>query len=188
MIKSTNLPFVIDGRDYPAGTLILEVASQEPGFFEAISSLQEELGAEVIPVDSGWVTDGPNFGSGNVITLKAPKVAIAWDEPANAYIAGATRFILEQEYGYPVSIIRSDRIRSSVLERYDVLILAGQQGKGYSQIFGERGIQDLKGWVKSGGVILSLEKATEFLAEPDVALISNKPELAYQDVTDSSKK
>ncbi len=188
VIKSTNLPFVLDGRDYPAGTLILEVASQEPGFFEAISSLQEELGAEVIPVDSGWVTDGPNFGSGNVITLKAPKVAIAWDEPANAYIAGATRFILEQEYGYPVTIIRSDRIRSSVLERYDVLILAGQQGKGYSEIFGERGIQELKGWVRSGGIILSLEKATEFLAEPDVALISNKPELAYQDGTDSSKK
>ena len=115
-------------------------------------------------------------------------MAIAWDEPANAYIAGATRFILEQEYGYPVSIIRSDRIRSSVLERYDVLILAGQQGKGYSQIFGERGIQELRGWVKSGGVILALEKATEFLAEPDVALISNKPELVYQDGTDISKK
>ena len=188
VIKSTSLPFVHNGRDYPAGTLIIEAVSQEPGFFDAISTLHEELGTEVIPVDSGWVTDGPNFGSGNVITLKAPKVAIAWDEPANAYIAGATRFILEQEYGYPVSIIRSDRIRSSVLERYDVLILAGQQGKGYSQIFGERGIQELRGWVKSGGVILSLEKATEFLAEPDVALISNKPELAYQDVTDSSKK
>ena len=94
-----------------------------------------------------------------MITLKAPKIAISWDEPANAYIAGATRFILEREYGYPVTIIRSDRIRSSVLDRYDVLILAGQQER-LQPDFGERGIQDLKSWVKSGGVILSLEKAT----------------------------
>jgi hypothetical protein len=47
------------------------------------------------------VDDGINFGSNNVLTLKKPAVAMLWDEPTSPLAAGATRFVLERQYGYP---------------------------------------------------------------------------------------
>ena len=70
-----------NGTSYPAGSLIIEVADNEAGIAGKIQALANAFGTDVFATESSWVVEGPSFGSGNTVRLKAPKVAMAWDSP-----------------------------------------------------------------------------------------------------------
>jgi len=178
MVKSNDKDFVNVGNPYPAGSLILDVADNPENLFEIVSELAEETGASVVTVNDSWVTDGPSFGSANVVRFNAPKVAMAWDRPTTAYSAGNTRFVIERQFDYPVTPIRVNRLRNANLSRYQVLILPLMSGSGYEEALGEGGIQNIKDWVQDGGVLIGLGNATRFLADPDVDLLAVRRERA----------
>lgn len=177
-VKSNDRDFVNVGNAYPAGSLILDVADNPGNLFEIVSELARETGARVVAVNDSWVTDGPSFGSANVVRFNAPKVAMAWDRPTTAYSAGNTRFVIERQFDYPVTPIRVNRLRSANLSRYQVLILPLMSGSGYEDALGESGVQSIKDWVQDGGVLIGLGNATKFLADPDVDLLAVRRERA----------
>lgn len=177
-VKSNDKAFTNIGNEYPAGTLILDIVDNPDTVHETVSRLASETGANVVAVNDSWVTDGPSFGSANVVRHNEPKVAMAWDVPTASYSAGNTRFVIERQFDFPVTAIRVDNLRSANLNRYQVLILPLMNGAGYKSVLGESGIENLKTWVRQGGVIISLGNATRFLADPDVDLLSIRRERA----------
>ena len=142
-------------------------------------------GADVVAVDDSWVTDGPSFGSRNVVRFTEPKVAIAWDTPTRSYVAGNTRFVIEQQFDYPVTAIRTSRLAGSDLSRYHVLILP--EGSNYAGVLGEGGIANLKDWVSKGGVLIGIGDANRFLADPEIDLLAIRREDAVYEVEDENK-
>lgn len=181
-VKSNDKAFTNLANEYPAGSLILDVVDNPENHFEIISGIAEETGADVVAVNDSWVTDGPSFGSGNVVRFNKPRVAMAWDVPTNAYSAGNTKFVIERQFGYPVTPIRVDNLRNADLRRYQVLILPLMGGGGYEAALGESGINNLRSWVRQGGVLIALGNATRFLADPDVELLSIRRERAVVEV------
>lgn len=177
-VKSNDKAFTNAGNEYSAGTLILDVVDNPANLHQVIESLAQRTGANVVAVGDSWVTDGPSFGSANVVRHSEPKIAIAWDEPTTAYSAGNTRFVIERQFDFPVTPIRVKRLRTANLNRYQVLILPVMSGDGYKTALGEAGIEDLKAWVRHGGVLIGLGNATRFLADPDVDLLSIRREKA----------
>ena len=93
-----NLAFKHQQRRYGRGTLIINVHSNDPTIHDVMQRLATETSAEIVAVDDSWVSEGPNFGSGNVIIMQAPKIALLWDEPTNAYSAGSTRYLLARTF------------------------------------------------------------------------------------------
>ena len=181
-IKSNDLAFTNLDREYPAGTLIIDVADNPGDLFATMSELARETGAEVVAVNDSWVTEGPNFGSGNVVRFNAPRVAIAWDEPTAAYSAGNTRFVIERQFDYPVTPIRADRLVGADLDRYQVLLLPLTAGGSYQAALGAAGVENLRRWVGDGGVLVALGNATSFLADPEVDLLAVRRERAVVEV------
>ncbi len=181
-IKSNDLAFTNLDREYPAGTLIVDVADNPGDLYGTMSELARETGAEVVAVNDSWVTEGPSFGSGNVVRFNAPRVAIAWDEPTAAYSAGNTRFVIERQFDYPVTPIRTDRLASADLDRYQVLLLPLTAGGSYGGALGESGVENLKNWVSDGGVLIAMGNATRFLADPEVDLLAVRRERAVVEV------
>jgi len=177
-VKSNDKAFTNVGNEYPAGTLILDIVDNPDSVHEVVNRLAVETGANVVAVSDSWVTEGPSFGSANVVRHNEPKVAMAWDAPTASYSAGNTRFVIERQFDFPVTAIRVDNLRSANLNRYQVLILPLMNGAGYKSALGEAGIENLKTWVRQGGVIISLGNATRFLADPDVDLLSIRRERA----------
>jgi hypothetical protein len=175
-VKSSDLAFTHMGNRYPAGTLIVDVADNPADLADSMTELAGSTGASVVAVNDSWVTDGPNFGSNNVVRFAPPKVAIAWDAPTRAYVAGNTRFVIEQQFGYPVTAIRTSRLAGSDLSRYHVLILPEQSGGDYAASLGEGGIDNLKDWVAKGGVLIGIGNANRFLADPAVDMLSIRRE------------
>jgi hypothetical protein len=181
-VKSNDLAFTHMGDRYPGGTLIVDVADNPADLATTVRELATVTGAQVVAVDDSWVTDGPSFGSGNVVRHVAPKVAIAWDRPTRSYVAGNTRFVIEGQFNYPVTAIRTSRIARSDLSRYHVLILPEQSGGGYADVLGEEGIDNLKDWVSKGGVLIGIGNANNFLTHPDVDMLAVRREDAVYDV------
>ncbi len=184
-VKSNDLAFTHMGTRYPSGTLIIDVADNSESLPEAIADLAARTGADVVAVDDSWVTDGPNFGSGNVVRFSNPKVAIAWDEPTASYVAGNTRFVIERQFGFPVTAIRTSRMAAENLAAYHVIILPEARDPGYAAALGEVGIANLKDWVAKGGVLIGVGNANRFLADPNVELLSMRREDAVTEAEES---
>ncbi|MDF0534148.1 M14 family metallopeptidase [Shewanella sp. A32] len=177
-IKSADKAFVTgDNTHYPAGSLIVEVKANPDNVADLVSKIAHDTGAQVTGVDSSWVSEGPSFGSENTVTMTAPNVAMAWDEPVSSLSAGSARFVVEQEFHWPVTAIRSDKLASANLSHYQVLILPSGD---YTAALGKNGAANLKAWVAQGGVLITLADATRFATQPDISLLDVKQELAYK--------
>jgi hypothetical protein len=176
-VKSNDSSFVHMGTHYPSGTLIIDAVDNPDNLSDLIAELAASTGADVVAVDDSWVTDGPNFGSRNVVRFNNPNVAIAWDQPTSSYVAGNTRFVIERQFDFPVTPIRTARIASSDLSLYQVLILPETaRGQDYISVLGEQGIANLQDWVAKGGVLIGIGNANRFLADPLVDLLSIRRE------------
>jgi hypothetical protein len=165
--------FVQGGRTYPRGTLVVLVKENAATTHETVARIAG--GAEVVPVDTGWVDSGINFGSRNVALFKRPRIALAWDRPVSAQSAGAARFVIERQFGYPVSAIRTATLAAADLDPFDVIILPAPQA-GYGSAFDAAALTRLKTWVNRGGTLIAIEDAVGFLASPAAGLLSTAAE------------
>lgn len=186
MVKSADKAFTLaDNQKFNAGTLIIEKRSNDDDLAAKIITIAQASGAQVQGVNSSWVTQGPSFGSSNTVTMSAPKIAMAWDNPVNSLSAGNTRFVIERQFNYPVTAIRTHTLKSANLSNYQVLILPSGDYKDY---LGKSGAENIKQWVKRGGVLITLGKATQFAAEHDIALLNVKRERAFKAKPDDNAK
>ena len=177
-IKSSDKAFTLkDNSNYPAGTLIIEIKSNDKDTLNKIKLLARSTGAVINGVNSSWVKQGPSFGSMNTVTMSAPNIAMAWDNPVSSLSAGNTRFVIERQFNYPVTAIRTHTLQRADLSHYQVLILPSGRYKGF---LNKKAIANIKSWVKKGGVLLTLGSATRFVADKDVGLLDVKRELAYK--------
>ncbi|WNO60216.1 M14 family zinc carboxypeptidase [Rheinheimera sp. MMS21-TC3] len=152
-----------DGREFPAGTLVFSRAANPANLTERLTKLAEQSGANIEPLANSWITSGPSIGSRAFTPVLAPKVAVLWDEPTSVLSAGSTRFIIEREFNYPTTAIRSSQLQNADLSAYQVIILpATNQAGAYEKALGEPGRENLRDWVKKGGVIITLGNATGF--------------------------
>jgi hypothetical protein len=106
----------------------------------------------------------------------APRIAVykSWREPMPE---GWTRWVLDQ-HRIPFDTLHDADIHGGVLDRYDVLLFedqsttaitsgfsAGQLPPEYVGGLGESGVAAVKGFVESGGRIVTIAEATEFAIE-----------------------
>ncbi len=164
---------------FPRGTLLVKTRDNPEDLFERMQKLAAAHGVEVFAVHDSWVAAGVNFGSNYVHYLKPPKIALAYSMPTSALAAGWTRYLLEQMYGYPVTIIHTWQLESAALKDYNVIILPDGTGAlgGYSKVLGESGAQLLKTWMQSGGTLITIGEATHWLTEEKVNLLATSREL-----------
>lgn len=187
-VKSNDKAFTADGVAYPGGTLIIEVGENPADLHQRLLGYVRETQARVMAVNDSWVTEGPSFGSRNVVRMTAPKVAIAWDEPVSSYSAGNLRFVVERQFDYPVSAIRMAQLGEADLSRYQVLILPDRYSPGYLETLGEEAVARLADWVNRGGVLISLAKATQLLADPSSNMLATRREYRLSDSAEESSK
>ncbi len=183
-VKSSDGAFTLAGRRYPSGTLIIDVADNSADVHRAVRDIASASGANIYAVDDSWVTDGPNLGSNKVVSHNRPDVAIAWDAPTAPTSAGQARFVIEQQFDYPVTAIRTARLAKSDLSNFEVLILPEAYGEGYAGVLGEAGTENLRDWVSKGGVLIALGSANKYLADANVDLLSIRRENAVAEEGD----
>jgi hypothetical protein len=173
-VHQASRPFTVGTTEYPAGTAFVRVAELGPGHRERLAALVAERAVPVVPLDSGWVDKGISLGSGEVATLKAPRVVLAWDTPTSSLSAGWTRYVLERRFGFPVSAVRVSTLGRLDLDKVDVLVLP--QGT-YGSALADDAVRRLREWIRGGGTLVTLGEASRWAAGEKVNLIETRTEL-----------
>lgn len=180
LLNGAEAAMTLGGMDYDRGTLLIRVAAHPELGAEALHQRVEALArdsrAEVVAVDSSWTTAGTSFGSANFPRLHPPRIALAWDRPTGSLSAGHARFVLEQQFGYPLEVVRVADLGAPELQRFDVLILP--DGGAYADVLGAAGVANLLAWTRRGGTLIGLGGAVDFLASDAVALLPARREQA----------
>ncbi len=171
-VLSADKKFTQNGRTFPDGTLILMVKENPANLAAKVQQLAAASGAEVVGTDTSWVDEGPNFGSSKVVYMKHPAILMAWDRPTNAGSAGQTRFVLERQFGYPVTVIRTAQMGGADLSKFQVIILP--EGGAYASELGENGTRRLKEWVQAGGNLIGIGTALNYMLGNNMMAIAQE--------------
>ena len=81
-----------------------------------------------------------------------------------------THDALDQRIGYPASLIDAGFVVSGALDHFNVLIVPSVPGAQLDRVLGESGVKRLADWVRAGGVLVTLDGASAWLASEHVGL------------------
>jgi hypothetical protein len=173
-VSSTDKPFTLNAKKYPRGTLIVKLKNNPENLHDILTEIARRENVDIDATNTSWVDDGVNFGSGNVRFLKKPKIVLAYNRPISAYSVGWTRYLIEQQYGYPVTIMHANNLGRADLAEYNVLILPNAFGNMNNAIGNADKIKD---WIRAGGTLITYGGATHWLTGEKVGLLATTREL-----------
>jgi hypothetical protein len=166
-VRYAEAPFAIGGRTFPAGTLIIPRAGNEPvaGQFDAyITALANDAHVSLDAVSTGFVEKGTDFGSDKVHYIQPANVAMVVGDGVSSLNAGEIWHFFEQQIGYPVTIINERNLGRVDWKNINVLILPDGD---YDFLENKTAAGRLKDWVRAGGRLIALQGALAQLAAGD---------------------
>ncbi|MGB3852658.1 MAG: M14 family metallopeptidase [Tunicatimonas sp.] len=169
-VRFATRPFTVEGQSFEAGALIItrgNNAALGEAFDQTVVDVANAQQQPLTAVGTGFVSEGFDFGSGEVRYIEPPRIVVATGEDVSAYGFGEIWHYFEQELQYPITPVEVDRLADINLNDYNVLILPdGSYGEALKNL-------NLADWVKQGGRLIALEDALSTLAE-DEALGLNR--------------
>ncbi|WP_299758063.1 M14 family metallopeptidase [uncultured Pontibacter sp.] len=163
-VRMAERPFEINNSKYEAGTLIITRTGNERfgnKFDATVRELAQANDVQLTATNTGFVSSGADFGSGNVRYLKMPKVALMSGEGVSPYGFGEIWHFFEQQINYPVTVLNTSYFNQVPLQEFDVLILPTGS---YTELLNEKTLEKVQDWVRGGGKLIALEGAAGFLA------------------------
>ncbi|MEZ2414714.1 M14 family metallopeptidase [Muriicola sp. E247] len=158
-VRTSHLPFTLEGNTFNRGSLIITRADNPDStsinrFFEIISEFPQK---EVTAVSTGFVDKGKDFGSSEVKMINPAKIAVLSGEPTSSLSFGEVWHFFEQQLNYPLTVLDADYFRRVDLSEYDVLVLPN--GRGYRSFLDDGVLSKIKSWVESGGRLIAMADA-----------------------------
>jgi hypothetical protein len=148
--------FRLSGTLYPQGTLFLP-----RGRNEDLSAKVENAGLapHVVSVNTGLTETGLDLGTGSAGFVTLPKVGMVAGEGVSSTSYGAHWYFLEQTLDLPFDALNLSSLGSVDLTKYDVLIVP--EGRGMQGVLGDRGMEALRSWLRSGGTLVAVGSSAE---------------------------
>ncbi len=173
-VKVSHNPFTMaDGQQFDRGTLLVQVANQKmngEALYDLILNSSQATGVQVLSVETGFTPDGSDLGSRNFSTLVKPEIALIVGNGARSYDAGEAWHLLDQRMGIPITKLESSLITRADLDRYNVIVFSD----GFYNSLSSAAAEQLRAWVRSGGVMILQEGANRWAASNGLAQLKFK--------------
>ncbi|MGX5173020.1 M14 family metallopeptidase [Aliikangiella sp. IMCC44653] len=161
--KSTRLLSAGAPVDLNLGSIILPLKGQAMSAVKIVEWLQPQLNAlqlEVTPINSGLAVSGVDLGSPSLPVLEKINPAIIIDESVSSYDAGEAWHFLDQRLEQRVTLLTLEKLKKLQTIPYTHLIFV--HGKYTLE---EAASQELKRWLKQGGVLITHSGASQWVVE-----------------------
>lgn len=164
-VKYPEFPFEVEGKGFPAGTLLITKGGNEyvDNFDQKVVETANKFGVKLETTMSGYVDKGKDFGSPNIRTIQAPKVALVGGEGTSSLGYGEIWHFFETELNYPLSNLELGDMGRYDLSNYDVIIMPSTRGSGLNKAAQEKVLE----WVRSGGKIIAIDNALNIFANKE---------------------
>jgi hypothetical protein len=155
---------------FPRGALVVRVAENGPRAHDAVRRAVAASGARVAALTSSSVDEGTDLGSNSVFPLRIPRVALLGGAPVNGNAFGFTWYAFDQRLKYPVTSVAAASLNGALLENFNVLVVPSAAAGGLDATLGAAGRAAIATWVRNGGVLITLDAATGWLATEQLGL------------------
>ncbi len=162
--------FRAGGARFSRGAFLVRVEPNPATVHATVSRLAAASGAALVPLASAAVDEGTDLGSNSVVFVESPRVALLGGDPVGGNSVGFAWYAFDQRLGYPVTPIPADAIGAAGLEDVDVLVIPSTGAAALDRVLGDAGRAALAAWVRAGGVLITLEGATGWLASERLGL------------------
>lgn len=149
-VKVATKPFTTNNISFEAGSLLIPVEKQTLDA-NGIAGILKKSGAGDIRVhliSNGLTPEGPDLGSSNFATLRAPKVALVTGRGVSPADAGEIWHLLDTRYGLPPLLIDAGRLNNLDLDKYNVIVFPDGN---FSAVSAEK----LRGFLNNGGTLIA---------------------------------
>ncbi|NBC07077.1 MAG: zinc carboxypeptidase [Bacteroidetes bacterium] len=168
--KVATEPFVLGGKNYGSGTVLIPVQNQAlaaDDIYQLVQQVAVEDGASITAVGTGLTPEGIDLGSRRFDPLEKPSILLIVGEGVSAYEAGAAWHLLDQRYGIPISMVESEDLERRDLSRYNTLIMVdGNYGLSRSAT------EDIRAWLRNGGTLIAVKDAVRWVRANSLAQVS----------------
>jgi hypothetical protein len=179
-----------NGKKFDRGSILIPVSGQEksPELIDfIIREIAEKDGVDVYGFNTGLDYKGVSLGSGSLLTVRKPEIAMLVDGGVSANDAGEMWHLLDTRFNIPVTMIPLNVFNSANINRYNTIIFP----PGSYAAISEGGKEKLKLWTQNGGVIIGLENSLTWLTtaglgkfemKKDDELLSKAGKRSYADI------
>ena len=167
-ISIAQRPFRVGDARMSQGAFIVRVASNNASVHERVRRHSAETGATIFPLASAAVDEGTDLGSNSVVPVRAPRIALVGGPGVNGNSFGFTWYTFDQRIKYPVTTIDVANLVGA-LDEFNVIVIPSASG-AIGGTLGESGRTRLGDWVRGGGVLITLDGATAWLAAENVGI------------------
>ncbi|MDW7695251.1 M14 family metallopeptidase [Flammeovirgaceae bacterium SG7u.111] len=178
-VRYSEEGFTLSGKKFDKGTLVVNIADNPMNsgeFNKLVVDLANELEVPVTATETGFVTEGKDFGSSSMKLMQRPNVAIVNGDGISPTAFGELWFFFEEELEFPVTILNSSNLSYTDLSSYDVLILpSGRVNSAKSKILD---------FADNGGKVIALERAISMFASAESTSLGE----AVDNAKDKKKK
>ena len=156
---STNLN---EERLFQPGTLLIPVKRQsiaEDSLYNLIRSGSEKFNIQAHSVETGFSSSGIDLGSGNISTLKKPRVLMIIGDGVSSYEAGEVWHLLDTRMHMPITKVQIRQFSRIEFHKYNVMVMVSGN---YNELDSVKQ-QKIKDWVSQGNTLITIRNASSWI-------------------------
>lgn len=182
-IRYSLKPFMINWSSFNRGSIIIargDNLNSAANFDSIILKEASRLQLKIIPVASGHVDKGKDFGSDYSPLIRKAEVALLCGNRVSSGPVGEIWYFFERELEYPITIINSSNLESIDLSKYNTLILPpGNLTSLKDTIFD---------FVRKGGRVIAIENAISVFSSDKSTSLYKAVEMRNEEQKAAEKK
>lgn len=159
--------FKAGDETFQHGAFVVRVPANDTRVHDIVKKHAAASGAHVVSLSSGLVTEGTDLGSNSVVPLRTPRVALIGGQGMSGTSYGAAWYAFDQRMHFPVTNIDVSSLGSSAIDEFNVVVLPSGSPDA---ALGDAGRERLAGWVRNGGLLVTLDGSTAWLAGEKVGI------------------
>ena len=161
--------FRAGSADFPRGAFVVRVAQNDASVHDRLRNRAAAHPVPIAALGSAMVEQGTDLGSNSVFYVRPPRVALVGGPPISGNSFGFAWYTFDQRIGYPVTTIELASLGGR-LDELDVVVVPSAGAGGLDAQLGDGGRNRLAAWVRDGGVLVTLDAATGWLASERLGL------------------
>lgn len=166
--------FTSRGQAFPNGAFVVRVQPNRADVHDVVTKHARNIGVMVASIASAGVDTGTDLGSNSVVPIPRPRVALLGGAPVSGNPFGFAWYALDQRIGYASSIIDVNYVSGGDLTAFTTIIMPSVQAGALDRLLGDTGRQRLVDWVRNGGVLITMEGASAWVAQERVGLVRTR--------------
>lgn len=170
--RFTEKAFTIAGKTFDSGSLIiLRNDNRNANFDQNLVTIANKHKRALLPVRTGFVSSGVDFGSYSVKPINKQKIAVISGKGTSSLSFGEVWHFFETQLQYPITNINSGDFAYTDLNIYDVIVMPSGY---YNSILNKTTSDKVKKWVRSGGTLIAIGDALNSFADKEGFALKTK--------------